>query len=60
MDEVLEYVNEPPDTVDSPSLAHLVLQEQRIVRHYLRLIENEMPHLAGASLCLLLSCKGPV
>lgn len=46
MDELMEYL-EDPGTNDSPSSSHLMLQEQRIVRHYLRLIEHEMPHLAG-------------
>ncbi|EKM83517.1 hypothetical protein AGABI1DRAFT_96504 [Agaricus bisporus var. burnettii JB137-S8] len=46
MDELMEYL-EDPGTNDSPSSSHLMLQEQRIVRHYLRLIEHEMPHLAA-------------
>jgi hypothetical protein len=49
----MEYI-EDPESNDSPSMSHLMLQEQRIVRYYLRLIEHEMPHLAGMSIHLFL------
>ncbi|KAF5355931.1 hypothetical protein D9756_004147 [Leucocoprinus leucothites] len=46
--EQLESLLDKVDDVkDSASSAHLLLQEKRIVRHYLRLIELEMPNLVA-------------
>ncbi|KAJ3574073.1 hypothetical protein NP233_g2011 [Leucocoprinus birnbaumii] len=46
--EQLETILDKVDDLnDSASSAHLLLQEKRIVRHYLRLIEVEMPNLAA-------------
>lgn len=36
-----------PEIVDAPSGAHMVLQRERELLHYLRLIEHEMPKLVG-------------
>jgi hypothetical protein len=54
-DELMEYIEEP-ESNDSPTMSHLILQERRMVRYYLRLIEHEMPHLAGTCIFLFLQC----
>jgi len=47
MDELWEHIEEPADTEDSPSAGHIMLQKQRVMLHYMRLIEHEMPKLVG-------------
>ncbi|KJA26060.1 hypothetical protein HYPSUDRAFT_133444 [Hypholoma sublateritium FD-334 SS-4] len=37
----------PADVNDSPSSGHLILQQQRILLQYMRLIEHEMPKLVA-------------
>jgi small subunit ribosomal protein S35 len=54
LSEIDSLLDEDPDSPkDSPTSAHLLLQEKRIVRHYLRLIEVEMPNLVGTLLDVL-------
>lgn len=38
---------DPAEVEDASSLGHLVLQQQRQLLYYMRLIEHEMPQLAG-------------
>lgn len=40
---------EPSEVDDASSFGHLVLQQQRQMLYYMRLIEHEMPLLAGMS-----------
>ena len=54
MDELWEHIEEPADTEDSPSAGHIMLQKQRVMLHYMRLIEHEMPKLVGTLRGLLL------
>lgn len=52
--ELLEsHMMIPADVNDSPSSGHLILQQQRILLQYMRLIEHEMPKLVGECLQLL-------
>ena len=44
-DEKLTDVGEK----DTTSMGHVALDQQRRILHYMRLIENEMPQLVGAS-----------
>jgi small subunit ribosomal protein S35 len=48
VDELMEFLDERRGPMDSPTSGHLRLQERRIVMHYLRLVESEMPKLVGA------------
>jgi len=48
MDELWEQIEEPAEVEDSPSVGHILLQDQRDVLHYMRLIEHEMPKLVGS------------
>lgn len=50
MEELWEHLSESPEVDDAPSSGHLILQQQRLMLEYLRLIEHEMPKLVGASL----------
>lgn len=47
MEDLWDQLEEPADVEDSPSGGHIVLQQQREVLHYMRLIEHEMPKLVG-------------
>lgn len=47
MDELWEHLEESPEVDDAPSSGHLILQQQRMLLNYLRLIEHEMPKLVG-------------
>ena len=44
------HLDEPTMINDSPSSGHLILQQQRIMLQYMRLIEHEMPKLVGECL----------
>ncbi|KAJ2920375.1 hypothetical protein MD484_g174, partial [Candolleomyces efflorescens] len=46
-DDLFLLLSEPGLVRDSPSLGHHVLMEKRMVLHYLRLIEHEMPKLVA-------------
>lgn len=46
-DDLEEMLDEVDDINDMPTASHLLLQEKRIIRQYLRLIELEMPKLVG-------------
>jgi len=47
MEDIWDQLEEPNDVEDSPSVGHLVLQQQRLLLNYMRLIEHEMPKLVG-------------
>ncbi|KAF8971488.1 mitochondrial ribosomal subunit protein-domain-containing protein [Flammula alnicola] len=47
MEDLWDQLEEPSDVLDSPSGGHLILQQQRLLLHYLRLIEHEMPKLVA-------------
>ena len=47
MEDLWDQIEEPSDVEDSPSVGHLVLQQQRLLLNYMRLIEHEMPKLVG-------------
>jgi len=47
MEDLWDQIEEPSDIEDSPSVGHLVLQQQRLLLNYMRLIEHEMPKLVG-------------
>ncbi|KAF9040520.1 mitochondrial ribosomal subunit protein-domain-containing protein [Panaeolus papilionaceus] len=48
MEELWDNLEEPDSGIeDSPSSGHLILQEQRQLLHYMRLIEHEMPKLVA-------------
>ncbi|KAF8168202.1 mitochondrial ribosomal subunit protein-domain-containing protein [Crassisporium funariophilum] len=47
LDDVWEQLEESSEIQDSPSGGHMILQEQRQVLHYMRLIEHEMPKLVA-------------
>ncbi len=49
-DLLASHLDEPEMTNDSPSAGHLILQQQRIMLQYMRLIEHEMPKLVGECL----------
>lgn len=55
MEELWDQLEEPADVEDSPSGGHIILQQQREVLHYMRLIEHEMPKLVGEFLVFALS-----
>jgi small subunit ribosomal protein S35 len=46
-DQAFDLLNDEYDDDDSASAGHLMLRQQRQVLYYLRLIEYEMPKLAG-------------
>lgn len=46
-DDLEEMLDEVEDVEDMPTASHLLLQEKRIIRQYLRLIELEIPKLVG-------------
>jgi len=46
-DDLFALLTENNEVEDSPSLGHHLLMEKRLVLHYLRLIEHEMPKLVG-------------
>jgi len=46
-DDLEEMLDEVDGIDDMPTASHLLLQEKRIVRQYLRLIELEMPKLVS-------------
>lgn len=46
-DDLELLLTENETVADSPSLGHEILQMQREVLHYMRLIEHEMPKLVG-------------
>lgn len=46
-DQAFDLLNDEYDDDDSASAGHLMLRQQRQVLYYLRLIEHEMPKLAG-------------
>lgn len=48
-DDLFVLLSEPGLVQDSPSLGHHLLMEKRMILHYLRLIEHEMPKLVGES-----------
>ena len=50
MEELWEHLEDSPEVDDAPSSGHLILQQQRMLLDYLRLIEHEMPKLVGTSL----------
>lgn len=51
MEELWDNLEEPDSGIeDSPSSGHLILQEQRQLLHYMRLIEHEMPKLVGKNI----------
>lgn len=47
LEDLWDQIEEPSDIEDSPSVGHLVLQQQRLLLNYMRLIEHEMPKLVG-------------
>jgi len=47
MEDLWDQLEEPADVEDSPSGGHIILQQQREVLHYMRLIEHEMPKLVA-------------
>lgn len=51
-EDLWEQIEEAPDVHDSPSVGHIILQQQRMLLHYMRLIEHEIPKLVGSfTLC---------
>jgi hypothetical protein len=46
-DDAFDILDDEYDDDDTATAGHIMLQEQRQVLHYLRLIEHEMPKLVG-------------
>lgn len=49
LEEIWEHFEDSAEEMDSPTAGHLILQNQRQMLHYMRLIEHEMPKLVGES-----------
>lgn len=51
MEDLWDQLEEAPDVHDSPSAGHIILQQERLLLQYMRLIEHEMPKLVGKLPC---------
>ncbi|KAH9487028.1 37S ribosomal protein S24, mitochondrial [Psilocybe cubensis] len=47
LEEIWEHFEDSADTYDSPTAGHIILQNERQMLHYMRLIEHEMPKLVA-------------
>ncbi|PPQ92690.1 hypothetical protein CVT25_013997 [Psilocybe cyanescens] len=47
LEEIWDHFEDSADTMDSPTAGHILLQNERQMLHYMRLIEHEMPKLVA-------------
>jgi len=49
LEDAWDTIDLEDEVDDAPSLDHMILEQQRQMLHYMRLIEHEMPKLVGES-----------